>query len=179
MCVLHLTLSPGCHSIRSAGSQTGGFYKCNRYNPKRSKKKGKAAAAAAAPGDNSEQKEGEKGEEEDEEEPVTEADEAKAELDRYLHYYQRYHNHANSEKFAKHLMANTESRMQRLQAGTSSLVVAVLFVVLLWGGEVVLRIVLTHRLCTPLFSCHVLIQPLLPRVVPPTRALPTGCTCSS
>ena len=40
-------------------SATGGYYKCNRYDP------------AAAPQD-------------------TDAARAKAELDRYLHYYQRY-----------------------------------------------------------------------------------------
>jgi ariadne-1 len=45
------------------GNHTGGYYKCNKYDPKK-KSSGKGAQ-----------------------------DEAKAELDRYLHYYQRYHNH--------------------------------------------------------------------------------------
>jgi ariadne-1 len=40
---------------------------------------------------------------------------AKAELDRYLFYYQRYHNHGQSLKFATTHMRNTEKRMQEMQ----------------------------------------------------------------
>jgi len=40
---------------------------------------------------------------------------AKAELDRYLHYYQRYHNHSQSQKFAQNTMDATERRMHDMQ----------------------------------------------------------------
>lgn len=41
---------------------------------------------------------------------------AKAELDRYLHYYQRFHNHDQSGRFAAHQAALTEQRMLELQS---------------------------------------------------------------
>ena len=51
------------------GQNTGGYYKCNKF-------------------------EGGTGKD------GTDADRAKAELDRYLHYYQRYHGHDHALKFA-------------------------------------------------------------------------------
>lgn len=53
------------------GQNTGGFYKCNRFNP------------AELPA------------------TVSEQQRAKAELDRYLHYYQRYHGHDQGLQFAE------------------------------------------------------------------------------
>ncbi|KAF1323544.1 Ariadne-like ubiquitin ligase, partial [Globisporangium splendens] len=41
---------------------------------------------------------------------------AKAELDRYLHYYQRFANHSEAGKFAQRMRDGTESRMIELQA---------------------------------------------------------------
>ncbi|TMW61508.1 hypothetical protein Poli38472_012699 [Pythium oligandrum] len=41
---------------------------------------------------------------------------AKAELDRYLHYYQRYANHSEAAKFAQRMREGTEARMIELQA---------------------------------------------------------------
>uniref|UniRef100_A0A7S2XA88 RBR-type E3 ubiquitin transferase n=1 Tax=Lotharella oceanica TaxID=641309 RepID=A0A7S2XA88_9EUKA len=69
------------------GNHTGGFYKCNKYNPHKAKVK----------------------------------DESKAELDRFLHYYQRYHNHDQARKFAKEQIETSEKRMAELhtQAGNS------------------------------------------------------------
>ncbi|OQS01106.1 hypothetical protein ACHHYP_01798 [Achlya hypogyna] len=66
-------------------SATGGYYKCNRYDP-----------AAAA--------------------PDTDAARAKAELDRYLHYYQRYANHAEAGRFAARMRENTDTRMTEYEA---------------------------------------------------------------
>ncbi|CCI48337.1 unnamed protein product [Albugo candida] len=40
---------------------------------------------------------------------------AKAELDRYLHYYQRYANHSEAGKFSSRMREGTESRMVELQ----------------------------------------------------------------
>lgn len=74
------------------GFQTGGFYKCNKYDPK------KIATTSTKGGEKSS------------------ADEAKAELDRYLHYYQRYHNHDQSKKFARRQRDLTEKRMSELQS---------------------------------------------------------------
>ncbi|DAZ92674.1 TPA: hypothetical protein N0F65_000444 [Lagenidium giganteum] len=41
---------------------------------------------------------------------------AKAELDRYLHYYQRYANHSEAGKFAQRMREGTEARMIALQS---------------------------------------------------------------
>ncbi|RLN77091.1 hypothetical protein BBJ28_00026862, partial [Nothophytophthora sp. Chile5] len=41
---------------------------------------------------------------------------AKAELDRYLHYYQRFANHSEAGKFAQRMREGTETRMIELQA---------------------------------------------------------------
>ena len=46
---------------------------------------------------------------------------AKAELDRFLHYYQRYHNHNQAKMFAERLKISTEARMLQLQVIFSSL----------------------------------------------------------
>jgi len=62
------------------GNHTGGFYKCNKYNPHEAKNK----------------------------------DESKAELDRFLHYYQRFHNHDQARKFAKKQIEASEKRMATL-----------------------------------------------------------------
>jgi ariadne-1 len=40
-------------------------------------------------------------------------------LDRYLHYYQRFHAHGQAQKFAKKQLAQTEQRMVQLQDGNS------------------------------------------------------------
>lgn len=71
------------------GNHTGGYYKCNKYDPKKEK-----------PG---------------EKKPGDKQDEAKADLDRYLHYYQRYHNHDQSKRFAQRQRVKTEERMTNLQ----------------------------------------------------------------
>jgi ariadne-1 len=63
------------------GSSTGGFYKCNRF------------AAAEADG------------------AVSEAQRAKAELDRYLHYYQRYHGHDQALSFARTQLQGLDKRL--------------------------------------------------------------------
>lgn len=63
------------------GQSTGGFYKCNRFDP-----------AKQNPNE-------------------TAAEKAKAELDRYLHYYQRYHGHDHSLKFAAAQRLLAEKRM--------------------------------------------------------------------
>ncbi|KAL4158608.1 hypothetical protein PRNP1_004384 [Phytophthora ramorum] len=46
----------------------------------------------------------------------TDAARAKAELDRYLHYYQRFANHSEAGKFAQRMREGTETRMIELQA---------------------------------------------------------------
>lgn len=48
-------------------------------------------------------------------ETATESDKAKAELDRYLHYYQRYHNHEESLKYAAKQRENAEKKMLERQ----------------------------------------------------------------
>jgi ariadne-1 len=72
------------------GQNTGGFYKCNRYDVK---------------ADNS---------------SATAAQKAKAELDRYLHYYQRFHGHDSSLKFAASLREAAERRMIMRQESEKS-----------------------------------------------------------
>jgi len=67
------------------GNHTGGFYRCNKYNPKTKDK-------------------------------VGDKEDAKAELDRYLHYYQRYHNHDQSKHFAEKQQKITEKRMIEMQS---------------------------------------------------------------
>ena len=67
------------------GTNTGGYYRCNKYDPNDS---GTDQSDAAK---------------------------AKRELDRYLHFYKRYHAHADAQKFAKRQLKETEQRMVLLQ----------------------------------------------------------------
>mmetsp|Transcript_31805 Transcript_31805/g.70077 ORF Transcript_31805/g.70077 Transcript_31805/m.70077 type:complete len:376 (+) Transcript_31805:76-1203(+) len=67
------------------GQTTGGFYKCNRFVPK------EVSVAVNA------------------------VERAKAELDRYLHYYKRYHGHDHALKFASSQRESAEARMVEQQ----------------------------------------------------------------
>mmetsp|Transcript_110043 Transcript_110043/g.318120 ORF Transcript_110043/g.318120 Transcript_110043/m.318120 type:complete len:496 (-) Transcript_110043:110-1597(-) len=69
------------------GSNTGGYYKCNKYDPN-----------SGSPADDQ-----------------SDAARAKRELDRYLHYYKRFHAHAEAQKFAIKQLKETEARMVLLQ----------------------------------------------------------------
>lgn len=77
------------------GDHSGGFYKCNKYDPKNIKG-GKPGTKA------------------------TSEEEAKMELDRYLHYYKRYHSHDQAKKFAAVQRKEIEERMSQLQASSST-----------------------------------------------------------
>lgn len=68
------------------GANTGGYYKCNKYDE-----------SGGGPED------------------MSDAARAKRELDRYLHYYQRYHAHQEAQGFAKKQLKETENRMVLLQ----------------------------------------------------------------
>ena len=70
------------------GANTGGYYKCNKFD---------ANASNGGPEDQSD------------------AAKAKRELDRYLHYYKRFHAHSEAQKFAKKQLKETEARMVLLQ----------------------------------------------------------------
>ena len=70
------------------GANTGGYYKCSRYN--------------------------ENGDGKDDNDQSDTA-KAKRELDRYLHFYRRYHAHQEAEKFAAKQLKETEQRMVQLQ----------------------------------------------------------------
>jgi len=72
------------------GATTGGYYRCNRFDQEDD-------GGAAGPTDQSD------------------AAKAKRELDRYLHYYKRYHGHAEAQKFAKKQLKETEEWIMRLQ----------------------------------------------------------------
>mmetsp|Transcript_7109 Transcript_7109/g.27237 ORF Transcript_7109/g.27237 Transcript_7109/m.27237 type:complete len:504 (-) Transcript_7109:214-1725(-) len=67
------------------GTATGGYYKCNRFDANNASVDQK------------------------------ESDRAKRELDRYLHYYQRYHGHHSGENFAKTQQDHLDQRMAELQ----------------------------------------------------------------
>jgi ariadne-1 len=67
---------------------TGGYYKCNRYDPNK-------------PADGDESR-------------------AKQELDRYLHYYRRYHGHEDSLKYAQKDRVKAEQRMLERQESDKS-----------------------------------------------------------
>lgn len=69
------------------GTNTGGYYKCNRYDPDTGSSSTDQSDAARA----------------------------KRELDRYLHYYKRYHAHEEAERFARKQLKETEARMVLLQ----------------------------------------------------------------
>lgn len=71
------------------GSNTGGYYKCNKYDN-----------GTGGPLDQSD------------------AARAKRDLDRYLHYYKRYHAHQEAQNFAKRQLKETEQRMRILQEST-------------------------------------------------------------
>jgi len=73
------------------GANTGGYYNCNKFNDKPS-----------------------------ESDDGSDAAKAKRELDRYLHYYSRYHAHAEAQKFAKRQLLETEKRMVLLQEQRNS-----------------------------------------------------------
>lgn len=81
-----------CGDWASHGANTGGYYRCNRYDPNN----------ASNPDDTSD------------------AAKAKRELDRYLHYYKRYHAHAEAQRFAKKQLKETESRMVLLQESSDN-----------------------------------------------------------
>lgn len=68
------------------GSETGGYYKCNKYKPEDLKKKLH----------------------EDERES------ARAALEKYMHYFTRYANHDKSQKFERQLREKTEEKMREL-----------------------------------------------------------------
>ena len=68
------------------GANTGGYYKCNKYDPNSADDNDQSDAAKA-----------------------------KRELDRYLHYYKRYHGHSQAQEFAKRSLKETEARMVALQ----------------------------------------------------------------
>lgn len=70
---------------KSHGADTGGYYKCNKFD-------------GNEPGD-----------------ALNDVDRAKRELDRYLHFYQRYHAHDEGQKYAQKHLAATEERMVQLQ----------------------------------------------------------------
>jgi len=72
------------------GQNTGGFYKCNRYDA--NKPDGSSTAAQRA----------------------------KAELDRYLHYYQRFHGHDSALKFAAGQREAAERKMVERQEAIRS-----------------------------------------------------------
>lgn len=86
LCSLPFCLGNG--DWQQHGNHTGGFYKCNRWDPKE--------AAKSSDKDS--------------------AEESRAELNRYLHYYQRYHNHEQSKRFAEKQKIQTEKRMSTLHA---------------------------------------------------------------
>lgn len=72
------------------GSNTGGFYKCNKYDPN---------ADASDTSDTAK---------------------ARLQLNRYLHFYKRYHAHAEGQRFATKQIHETELRMVRLQESTEN-----------------------------------------------------------
>jgi len=74
------------------GANTGGYYKCNKFD-------------SSKPGDGPED--------------MSDAAKAKRELDRYLHYYQRFHAHSEAENFAKKQLKETEQRMVLLQESSN------------------------------------------------------------
>lgn len=73
------------------GANTGGYYKCNKYDSGNSDTADQSDAAKA-----------------------------KRELDRYLHYYKRFHAHSEAQTFAKKQLNETENRMVRLQESSEN-----------------------------------------------------------
>ena len=72
------------------GANTGGYYKCNKFDPDVT------------------------------EGPDDAAGRAKRELDRYLHYFKRYQAHHSAQLFAEKQLLITEKRMGELQESTGS-----------------------------------------------------------
>ena len=70
------------------GANTGGYYKCNKFDPSNSSETDDAAGRA------------------------------KRELDRYLHYFKRYQAHHSAQLFAEKQLVQTEKRMGELQETT-------------------------------------------------------------
>ncbi|KAL9651307.1 hypothetical protein ABK040_001259 [Willaertia magna] len=68
------------------GSNTGGYYKCNKYKPEELEKKTKE----------------------------NERETARAALEKYMHYFTRYANHDKSQRFEKQLREKTEEKMKEL-----------------------------------------------------------------
>jgi ariadne-1 len=77
------------------GANTGGYYKCNKFD----------SDSAGMPGENGD---------------TSDAAKAKRELDRYLHYYKRYHAHSEAQAFAKKQLKETEARMILLQESSEN-----------------------------------------------------------
>jgi ariadne-1 len=73
------------------GANTGGYYRCNKYDGKKNTTDDHSDAARA-----------------------------KRELDRYLHYYKRYHAHAEAQKFAKRQLYEADARMVMLQESSNN-----------------------------------------------------------
>merc|ERR1712038_609221 len=67
------------------GSNTGGYYNCNKFEDK------------------------------NDTEDQSDAAKAKRELDRYLHYYKRFHAHSDAQKFAMKQLKETGTKMMLLQ----------------------------------------------------------------
>jgi ariadne-1 len=67
------------------GTNTGGYYNCNKYENK------------------------------DDSTDQSDAAKAKRELDRYLHYYKRYHAHDQAQEFSMKQLKETENKMMQLQ----------------------------------------------------------------
>jgi len=109
---------------------TGGFYKCNRYDASKTDGSSKYTLALnllfhisfsssvwlcrlqqllTLPSNPSHPTPGK-----------TQAERARAELERYLHYYQRFHGHDSSLKFAANQRASTERRMGEMQEAQKS-----------------------------------------------------------
>jgi len=78
-----------CFPWSDHGASTGGYYKCNKFDSNTNT------------------------------DDMSDAAKAKRELDRYLHYYKRYHAHSEAQNFAKKQLADTEARMILLQESTS------------------------------------------------------------
>lgn len=72
------------------GANTGGYYKCNKYDVSSN------------------------------DDDQSDAAKARRELDRYLHYYKRYHAHSEAQAFAKKQLKETECRMVVLQESSDN-----------------------------------------------------------
>jgi ariadne-1 len=75
-----------CGDWKEHGANTGGYYNCNKFAQEKNKDEDQSDAAKA-----------------------------KRELDRYLHYYSRYHAHSEAQKFASRQLTDTEKKMVALQ----------------------------------------------------------------